>query len=490
MRLQNMNKLKLILLAIFSSFALLFAQDYKAGFSADARVIAENLGEGEGFTSPDVDDLTLKFSASVDNVSAYVEFDDNGDEALAFDGAQMTVSDLFDGLLTVNIFDIDFAKGDNKGLLPDAGFNGIKFHIKPIDILSFYVGYGVKNITFGGAVKGAIGLVEAANAQIDADLPANPTDEQKAQADEAKAANYATVDGIFAGSGTARDGDNLKSDIHAITVGANLSLEVIDAELHFGMFLFDNAPQYVKDGATFDQLSGGTGFEDNAIALANIGVGVDALKFLSAGLLKIEFGAAITGAYTTDVFRSYKSAVEDQKASQEILYQVTAYGDSGDIADTGFGVSYRLVYAGDNPANEHALGDLKELDDDTYADMFELKVTPYYSISQFTFKLPIEFSMVGENVVYDLYNSKEFTNFRSAVNTDGDESSSIMNLEFEPTIVWTPASGMSAEFYANIGLNDLGGELEPEGESKDYDNFATDIELGMRLKVAFDLAGS
>ena len=285
---------KIVLIGlILCSFSLFSAATYNVGVEFQGEIRAkvgeaeENGGKSFVAEGKKLDTLNVKFSGSIDNVDAFVQFS-GGD--LGFDKARVTVNDLFDGLLTVAFFTVENEKGKNDLILPDKNFYGGTVHIKPIDILSIHVSYGIGDIEFLNVFSGGY-------------ITNSTSTGTQSLANDAQTA-------FLVGSGTGRDSKNAKSELHSVALGVDLNMDFIGLGVYSSIWIFDNAPRWIKTGTTAEQFADAVAADnklkditqESPIALVNVGLSVDALKFFGSGLLKLEFGTAVTGAYTYDIF--------------------------------------------------------------------------------------------------------------------------------------------------------------------------------------------
>ncbi len=451
---------KILSVSCITSSLFLFSQIYETGVSFDTRVIGSQLGEsGASITDGgnNVDDLTLGFTARVDNVVGYLEFDDDGNEDLNFDAAFLAVNDLFDGLVSVRFFDVGYAVGHVDNILPGSGFHGIRLDFQPIDSLGFYISYGLRQTSFLGVYKG--------------DAYTNDSDSLVQNAVNS-----------FANSGSSRSSDDVSAQLHGISAGIEFTSDVIDVGIYGGVMLFENAPYVINPGTSVEAASDVDAFDDNysasTVALANAGIAIDVLKAFGPEILVLEYGVALGGAFTIDNFRGSTTT----EATQNYDMVVLLWGDTPAIG--GFSVHYLFVFAPDTATKQQTLGDLN---DDYFSEMFEILLEPKFSTGQFDIGVQIIFEIQGTEQSFDQRPGTVGAD-DGGLDANGDPVNP-MHFEIEPYFAWNPAEGFRVAFYYEFRRNDITGLVADRGEtsSTEYTEWANSHEIGMRVRSSLNI---
>ena len=483
---------KIVLIAfIICSYSLFSAASYDVGIEFQGEIRA-NPSEKEEDTDPDdtfvdggssLDTLDVKFSGSIDNVDAFVQV---SGKSLDFDKARVTVNDLFDGILTVAFFTVENERGKDDLILPDKNFYGGTVKVKPIDILTIELSYAIGDIDFINVFSGGTTIATNASGNVTT---------ATAKASDLANLNGALIDDFLADSGTSRSGTGSLSEIHNIIFGVDLSMDVISLGFYASIWIFDDAPNWIKADVSKAEYTAAVAsgslddvVEETPIALVNLGLSIDALKFFGAGILKVEFGTAITGAYTRDLFRSSAAVLDDEyKTKNDFNFVIAVYGGVGNIAETGFGISYYFHYTPDNPTKDQTLGDLDLKD--SFDKTIAFHITPAYTIGQFTIGLGLQFELQGQEVNYQWWRLGDQAGSLSKDYDGGelteDDLTSRFEIEVEPAVTWAPNDGMSFRLYYEYVNYDVGGTTNLSDTAKDKNEVGLDVKLKLFVDGAF-----
>lgn len=377
-------KIAMVLVAFIFAFA---SAQNSVSVEFTGETIVDNVMGSEGggkanfADSSNVDTLDITFKAVVDNVTAQVKLTD--DAGIEFDSAYLEVADLFNGMLTVKFFDIGYGAGVDNSIRPDLGSHGIKFTVKPIDMLSIGLGYGINQKTFYQYAASETGI-----------------DSSSTNADQ---------------------------DYHAIQLDVGIHNAFVPVTVYAGTVIADGG-----DISGLQLPKSVTDTEKVTLYHTSAGFSADLLAFLIPGAVQLDVGAVIPmfGAAT------YFDGTATGDFENELNMVAILYGSVSDLGLAGLGLSYSLAFALDTHTKQTTLGDL---DDDYFKELLKVVVKPTYALGQFTFGLEIVFGMVGENAA--MFSSGEEGGTTSLYNA------AYNRFEVAPSIVWAPASGFSVEGY-------------------------------------------
>lgn len=351
---------------------------------------AEGIGKGEDAkfvnSGSNIDDFSIGFKAVLDNVTASVTLEDDGDDDgsdIGFDSAYIEVADLFDGLLTLKFFDIGYAAGYDNSIRPDLGSHGIKFTLKPIDMLSISLGYGINTKTIpisGVALDGSTNAISA-------------------------------------------DSRNL----HLIQLDVGINNAFVPATIYFGTV--------IADSSTALELPKEVGGELEEVKIAHMSAGftADLLAALLAGAVNLDLGVVFPLHGAPTFFDPDKNASGEGEYENELNLVAALHGDIANLGVEGLGLAYDLVFALDTHTKQTTLDDMDgTANSDTFYDLFKVDVTPSYTLGQFKIALNFVFGMIGENTATVI----------------ADEPADAFNrYEITPSVTWSPAEIASIKGY-------------------------------------------
>lgn len=362
-------KSKIMMALVVLTFAFASAQNSitlkLTGQTKVERVGGTERGEADFVNSgSNIDDFSIGFKAVLDNVTASVTIEDDGDDDgsdLGFDSAYIEVADLFDGLLTLKFFDIGYAAGYDNSIRPDLGSHGIKFTLKPIDMLSISLGYGINE----NNIYIAAGTDTNASTENNADRP-----------------------------------------LHLIQLDVGINNAFVPATIYFGTV--------IADGGDITGLKvlkkAGEAPEKVTIAHMSAGFTADLLASLLAGAVNLDLGVVFPLFGAATYIDQTKTEYENELNLVAVLH-----GDVANLGVEGLGLAYDLVFALDSHTKHTTLDDMDgTANSDTFYDLFKVDVTPSYTLGQFKIALNFVFGMVGENTALaagsaDAFNRYEIT---------------------------------------------------------------------------------
>lgn len=384
-------KSKIMMALVVLAFAFASAQN-SVTLKLTGQTKAEGIGKGEDAkfvnSGSNIDDFSIGFKAVLDNVTASVTIEDDGDDDgsdLGFDSAYIEVADLFDGLLTLKFFDIGYAAGYDNSIRPDLGSHGIKFTLKPIDMLSISLGYGINTGTIHTAGVGLVGT-------------------------------------------NAIDSSASSRNLHLIQLDVGINNAFVPATIYFGTVIADSSTELKLPKKVGGEL------EEVTIAHMSAGFTADLLAALLAGAVNLDLGVVFPLHGTSTFFDPDKNQSGEGEYENELNLVAALHGDIANLGVEGLGLAYDLVFALDTHTKQTTLDDMDgTANSDTFYDLFKVDVTPSYTLGQFKIALNFIFGMVGENT--------------ARVIAAADDAKAFNRYEITPSVTWSPAEIASIKGY-------------------------------------------
>lgn len=387
-------KSKIMMALVVLAFAFASAQN-SVTLKLTGQTKAEGIGKGEDAkfvnSGSNIDDFSIGFKAVLDNITASVTIDDDSTDTgtgLQFDSAYIEVADLFDGLLTLKFFDIGYAAGYDNSIRPDLGSHGIKFTLKPIDMLSISLGYGIntKNIhTSGVFLVGGVGNDTVTNSIVN------------------------------------------NQNLHLIQLDVGINNAFVPATIYFGTVIADSSTALKLLKKANGEL------EEVTIAHMSAGFTADLLAALLAGAVNLDLGVVFPLYGTSTYFDPQKTENGEGEYENELNLVAALHGDIANLGVEGLGLAYDLVFALDTHTKQTTLDDMDgTANSDTFYDLFKVDVTPSYTLGQFKIALNFIFGMVGEN---------------TATVIAGKSVDAFNRYEITPSVTWSPAEIASIKGY-------------------------------------------
>lgn len=439
--------IKLALVIASFMFAFTFAEkSISLGFSG-ATKISKPTKEGSVASLTDGGSTStgsITFKSVVDNVTGVVKLENDGDTwgGTVFSSASVSVSDLFDGLLSLKFFDVGYGAGNGNSIRPGLGSHGILVTVKPIDMVNIGIGYGIAKTTFRNYATSTNTVSTNANAK------------------------YVIGNTPFVNS-EQRDG----TIYHALQLNVGIPNAFAPATVYFGAIMLDGAtaPLDIKKNQDYSDIiltnADRLKLKEVGIYMMHAGFTVDALAFLKAGVLNLDVGVALPGVASRFIDAD---GAADAAFVEELNLIAQLHGSVSDLGVAGLGLSYYAHYALDTKTKQETLGDL---DDDYFKELIKVKVSPSYTLGQFKFSEAIAFGMIGKN--------SATSDTGDSDNDDSDYSDAYNSFSSTTKVAWAPAAGTTLGLYYTFDNGNL---------SKKDDDAVSSHEIGLTYGINIGLS--